>query len=1011
MSGTSLSGCTCTCLTGYTGATCDSCASLYSGYPACAPIQCTIVADCNNHAVAAVGTYVTGCTCTCLTGYTGATCDSCAPLYTGYPTCTPVLCTIDDNCNSHADAVSGTLLSGCACTCSNGYTGATCDSCASHYSGYPACAPIQCTIVADCNSHADVVSGDYVAGCTCSCLTGYDGNACEVCADQYTGYPACTPLACSLESNCHDHAAAVGGNVFIGCNCTCLTGYSGATCDSCAPLYTGYPTCAPIQCTTDANCNSHAAAVSGTLLGGCACTCLTGYTGATCDSCALGYEGYPTCVPACLSTGCSSWPNWSCYGGCCNVTGICRADTCPGNFLGGAVVQCPIRSGHEIGGVISARRKYHALGSYPTYGWCDSNAECWSSNCFWDSLGTTVSQCHGSGCQGGCAKLNPSCNGNCLGIMSSGQYTGKICVRDHVDSYDICSMVAYTTTATTTTTTTAAPTTTKVTTTPQTTTKVTTTPAPTTTLATTTKVTTTIAATTTTTKPATTTTTTTTTKPTTTTTTAAPVTGEPTSQSTFPIYGSCTSNGRCPTSSCIANGLGTGWYCCRSWCFFSTCVTFDPTCQHHCLGVAHGGFMEGHLCISEGSSHNYKVCTMMATKPTQPPTTPAPTQVFDPRCTNAFCARTGTEESCKGNCLGAVQCFDAQCQALAGKPCIRQEGTGLFTICEGLTPEPNNHTQPTTTGIAVPTNAPSTAPPTTTTTTATTTTTKPATTKATTTTKPVTTVRPTTTPVPTSCHGCNHFNCVLAFLMSIEEIQRARDALIAAFARLFRCAASRIIIRRIYSGSTIVEFEVEETPLTQEEAVVAIEAEIASPDSELQTSFPAVSGSFQAQPVVTDPATPATTLSAGKASKATSVLIPAVAAALITLFAAGAVVTAWMIRKKRAAADVENPLSRRNSTDPANVSTSASTVTGIVLERIDGPENSFGGVAPNMDGCERFAQSPCAVMQCEDVENVDFTEHRTSNQSDANAPNRSESSSPGASPRNPLCAPKPEPLD
>ena len=86
---------------------------------------------------------MSGCTCTCSTGYGGATCSSCSTRYGG-PACTPIVCTSIDDCNGHASSVSGTLLSGCTCTCSTGYNGATCRSCSTYYTGYPQCTLTLC---------------------------------------------------------------------------------------------------------------------------------------------------------------------------------------------------------------------------------------------------------------------------------------------------------------------------------------------------------------------------------------------------------------------------------------------------------------------------------------------------------------------------------------------------------------------------------------------------------------------------------------------------------------------------------------------------------------------------------------------------------------------------------------------------------------------------------------------------------------------------------------------------
>jgi hypothetical protein len=91
-----------------------------------------------------------------------------------------------------------------------------------------------------------------------------------------------------------------GGNgTCSGGACSCFQGYAGSRCDGCAAGYFGYPSCT--RSTTNTNpcqgvsCSGH---------GSCAtssgkCVCHAGYTGAHCDRCASGYQGYPSCQKSC----------------------------------------------------------------------------------------------------------------------------------------------------------------------------------------------------------------------------------------------------------------------------------------------------------------------------------------------------------------------------------------------------------------------------------------------------------------------------------------------------------------------------------------------------------------------------------------------------------------------------------------------------------------------------------------------------------------------------------------
>ena len=257
------------------------------------PVLCVNSTNCNSHASSVSGTLDVGCSCTCATGYTGANCNSCASGYSDYPTCS-LLCTNSSDCSGRATAVSGTLASGCSCTCAIGYTGAACNSCASGYSGYPTCS-LLCTNSSDCSGRATAVSGTLASGCSCTCATGYTGATCNSCASGYSGYPTCS-LLCTNSSDCSGHADAVVGTLVSGCVCTCSVGYIGTSCSACSSQYQGYPTCSPVPCRVDANCSSHATSVSGTSVSGCACTCAAGYGGAQCNACATGYSNYPSCV-------------------------------------------------------------------------------------------------------------------------------------------------------------------------------------------------------------------------------------------------------------------------------------------------------------------------------------------------------------------------------------------------------------------------------------------------------------------------------------------------------------------------------------------------------------------------------------------------------------------------------------------------------------------------------------------------------------------------------------------
>ena len=135
------------CPVGYAGENCDSCCAQLQRIPDLCCRQCMHYQRQLQlpHASSVSGNVADGCTCTCLTGYNGTTCDACATNYGVYPSCEPLVCTVDEDCSSHATSVAGTRVSGCACTCSPTYMNPTCSGCAANYENYPSCSPIPCT--------------------------------------------------------------------------------------------------------------------------------------------------------------------------------------------------------------------------------------------------------------------------------------------------------------------------------------------------------------------------------------------------------------------------------------------------------------------------------------------------------------------------------------------------------------------------------------------------------------------------------------------------------------------------------------------------------------------------------------------------------------------------------------------------------------------------------------------------------------------------------------------------
>ena len=140
--------CTCTgCDAGYGGANCATCPDGYSGTPpgSCAGAACSATststddgANGNFYCVngGSIGGITGSCTCTCLTGFNGASCENAAPCVA---TSTPT----DDGTEGDYYCINGGFAAGttgdCSCDCAMGFAGDACDICAPGFSGGKNC--------------------------------------------------------------------------------------------------------------------------------------------------------------------------------------------------------------------------------------------------------------------------------------------------------------------------------------------------------------------------------------------------------------------------------------------------------------------------------------------------------------------------------------------------------------------------------------------------------------------------------------------------------------------------------------------------------------------------------------------------------------------------------------------------------------------------------------------------------------------------------------------------------
>jgi hypothetical protein len=223
-----------------------------------------------------------GAQCSCATGYSGLLCNQCATGFqdnAGTGTCKPTCAMANLTCSNHGTCSDTTGTAECACNA--GYAGVACNACATGFqdndangSCLPACAASTCGVGGTC--------ADASGTSTCTCTTGYSGATCGACSTGFqdkdangTCLASCTGTTCGGNGTCADSSGTA--------TCTCATGYAGATCATCAVGYQdndGNGTCLPTCATAALGCAARSACVDST--GTAVCVCLAGYSGGPC---------------------------------------------------------------------------------------------------------------------------------------------------------------------------------------------------------------------------------------------------------------------------------------------------------------------------------------------------------------------------------------------------------------------------------------------------------------------------------------------------------------------------------------------------------------------------------------------------------------------------------------------------------------------------------------------------------------------------------------------------------
>ncbi|XP_076189692.1 laminin subunit alpha-2 isoform X3 [Aptenodytes patagonicus] len=216
-------------------------------------------------------------------------------------------------CSGHAKACPlDPATNKSVCQCEHNTCGETCDRCCPGFNQKPwhagtflvkhECEPCNChgkteacyydQDVADRNQSLNV-RGEYIGGGVCvNCTSHTGGINCETCVDGYfrpkgvlpDNPDPCQPCSCDPNGSLHDTCVKdekhAEGDMLPGF-CHCKTGYAGESCNRCALGYTGYPECLPCNCSLKGSANVDPCIGP--------CICKEHVEGENCDRCKPGF--------------------------------------------------------------------------------------------------------------------------------------------------------------------------------------------------------------------------------------------------------------------------------------------------------------------------------------------------------------------------------------------------------------------------------------------------------------------------------------------------------------------------------------------------------------------------------------------------------------------------------------------------------------------------------------------------------------------------------------------------
>ncbi|XP_060793461.1 basement membrane-specific heparan sulfate proteoglycan core protein isoform X3 [Neoarius graeffei] len=178
--------------------------------------------------------------CRCPLGYSGLSCESCSHGFERIPG-DPYLGTCA-GCNCHGHASACDPISGHCLSCQHNTEGPQCDKCRPGYFGDPSrgrpddCKPCPCPYTETSRRFSDTCFLDVDRQATCdACAPGYTGRRCEKCAPGYIGNPLQPNGNCIPYSQELTQCDNRGTISSSSRPCNCKANVAGTLCDECKP--------------------------------------------------------------------------------------------------------------------------------------------------------------------------------------------------------------------------------------------------------------------------------------------------------------------------------------------------------------------------------------------------------------------------------------------------------------------------------------------------------------------------------------------------------------------------------------------------------------------------------------------------------------------------------------------------------------------------------------------------------------------------------------------------------